>query len=214
MPAAELIRSMSIHPSPCRLLLEAIDHAKTAHHQSWHQRVIVWADSTDDTSTSLATVHLVSSFMDGVSKATFASLPNPTDTASSTISPNLSLFGAGPTDNDVNQGSITDSFLMAPLAALAKAEPIMIRNSVVDMGDGTYAVQFFGSSGKPEFVRVSDVFGAGSHDGYFGASIPARSILSGNLVMEKALCLLRYESRAPMPPSFRVHRPQSLPTLA
>jgi hypothetical protein len=164
--------------------IEAIDHAKTTI-DSHGSHVIIWADSTDDTSTSLATLHSVSSFMDGVSKSTSASMPNPTDTASTTIKPSLSLFGAGPAYDDVNQGSITDSFLMAPLAALAKTQPSVIQNSIVDMGDGTYTVQLFNSAGTADFVRVSDVFGAGSNNGYFGAAPGAHKTIWA-AVMEKA----------------------------
>lgn len=49
---------------------------------------------------------------------------------------------AGPAADDVIQGEIGDCYMLAVLSSLAKINPTRIRESVVDLGDGTYAVQF------------------------------------------------------------------------
>lgn len=59
----------------------------------------------------------------------------------------------GPAPADVKQGSIGDCYFMAGLGAVAKTAPDRIRQLVVDLGDGTYAVNFH-NNGKNAFVRV------------------------------------------------------------
>lgn len=55
---------------------------------------------------------------------------------------NVPLFTeAGPMPDDVNQGEVGDCWLMAPLAAVAKTAPEYIRQSIVSLGDGTFAVR-------------------------------------------------------------------------
>ena len=64
------------------------------------------------------------------------------------------LFGdAGPIADDVVQGQVGDCYYLASLAAIAKTDPSVIQQSVVDLGDGTYAVQFV-KGGSKVFVRV------------------------------------------------------------
>ncbi|HYE21235.1 MAG TPA: C2 family cysteine protease [Tepidisphaeraceae bacterium] len=65
------------------------------------------------------------------------------------------LFGAaGPTADDIAQGYVGDCWYLASLSAIAKANPNAIRQSVVELGDGTYAVQFANANGTKAFVRV------------------------------------------------------------
>jgi hypothetical protein len=65
------------------------------------------------------------------------------------------LFSAsGPTEGDVFQGSLNDCYFLADLAAVAQVDPNRIRQSICDLGDGTYAVQFTNGSGATEYVRV------------------------------------------------------------
>src|SRR5688572_11579109 len=59
----------------------------------------------------------------------------------------------GPTQDDVDQGSLGDCYFLAPLAAIAKTNPDRIRQSVVELGDRTYAVRFH-SGGTEQYVRV------------------------------------------------------------
>jgi hypothetical protein len=59
----------------------------------------------------------------------------------------------GPTMDDIFQGDIGDCYFMAPLSALAKTQPNRMRQLVVDLGDGSYAVHFK-RNGQDVFVRV------------------------------------------------------------
>ncbi|HET6246946.1 MAG TPA: C2 family cysteine protease [Tepidisphaeraceae bacterium] len=68
---------------------------------------------------------------------------------------NIPLFGSsGPTENDINQGNADDCYFVAALSAVAKIDPNAIRQSVVDLGDGTYAVDFK-KNGTDHFIRVN-----------------------------------------------------------
>jgi hypothetical protein len=83
-------------------------------------------------------------------------LPEPITTDGSTYSnfSNHPLFSsAGPFENDIYQGSIGDCYFLATLSAITKVDPWRIRQSVLDMGDGTYLVQFSKGESKV-FIRV------------------------------------------------------------
>ena len=127
----------------------------------------IWCDSTD-IFTGSGVVHKVGTFADGVSKAVGAAMPNPTD-GGATIVDKASLFGTGPVAGDVNQGEVGDCYFLSSLAAFAGAKASVLTNSAVDLGDGTYAVQFMNSSNQPVFVRVSDSFSAGPFGGFMYA---------------------------------------------
>jgi len=60
---------------------------------------------------------------------------------------------AGPKGDDVSQGMVGDCFVMAVFLSTADLDPTRVRESVVDLGDGTYAVQF-GLGKAKKFVRV------------------------------------------------------------
>ena len=60
---------------------------------------------------------------------------------------------AGPTADDVEQGGIGDCYYLSVLTSVAKTDATVIRESVVDLGDGTYWVQFR-KGGNNVFVRV------------------------------------------------------------
>lgn len=65
------------------------------------------------------------------------------------------LFSAdGPTLDDVNQGALGDCYFLAQVGSFAQVNPNIIRQSVVDLGDGTFAVQFVDDYGAPTFYRV------------------------------------------------------------
>jgi hypothetical protein len=67
---------------------------------------------------------------------------------------NLPLFSkAGPAADDVKQGQLGDCYFLASLAAIARQDPQFIRQSIVDLGDGTFAAQFTNRSHRT-FVRV------------------------------------------------------------
>jgi hypothetical protein len=66
----------------------------------------------------------------------------------------MPLFpSVGPNQDDIDQGDVGDCYFLATLGAVAKANPDRIRQSVVDLGDRTYAVRFF-SGGTEQYVRV------------------------------------------------------------
>lgn len=83
-------------------------------------------------------------------------LAEPTTTDGSTYQ-NFSshpLFSpAGPSPDDVAQGDVGDCYFLSVLSSVAKIDPWKIRQSVLDMGDGTYLVQFNRAGGKV-YVRV------------------------------------------------------------
>ena len=60
---------------------------------------------------------------------------------------------AGPIADDITQGNVGDCYYLASLAAIAETDPSRIRQSVVDLGDGTFAVQFV-KGGSKVYVRV------------------------------------------------------------
>ena len=96
---------------------------------------------------------------------------------------------AGPTGGDVAQGAIGDCYLMAVFLSVADLNATRIRESVVDLGDGTYAVQF-GLGKAKKFVRVDADLPVGP-DG-----APAYAALGdgGSMwvaVMEKAYAMYR-----------------------
>lgn len=65
------------------------------------------------------------------------------------------LFGpSGPLPQDVTQQDAGDCFFLASLSAIAAVKPEYLKQMVTNLGDGTYAVRFFGSGGNPVFVRV------------------------------------------------------------
>src|SRR5581483_7599550 len=134
-------------------------------------------------------LHSVAAFAGNVSKATGASLANPSDSGA-TISPNMSLFGAGPVAGDVNQGEVGDCYFLSTLAAFAQTNPAKLDESAVDLGDGTYAVQFYNAQSKPLFVRVSDSFAVGGFDGYAFAQ-PGANATIWAMVIEKAFAYFR-----------------------
>jgi hypothetical protein len=149
--------------------------------------VSLWLDSVDAFS-GKGTVHWVSSFAGGVSKAAGAALPNPSD-AGAIVNVSATLWGSGPVIDDVNQGSVGDCYYLASLAGFAWETPAVLMESAVDMGDGTYAVQFM-KSGLPVYVRVSSQLSAGSFDGYKYAH-PGASGAVWAPILEKAFAYFR-----------------------
>lgn len=64
------------------------------------------------------------------------------------------LFPAdGPSEQDVDQNGAADCYFLAPMSSVAKLDPGRLTDRVVDLGDGTYAVQFE-RGGSHYFVRV------------------------------------------------------------
>jgi hypothetical protein len=169
-----------------RTTVDSIDAAPTTVY-GWGMNNIVWADASD-TVIGWASTHKVASFAGGVSKALGASLPNPSDSGT-TFTVHASLFGKAPIAADINQGAVGDCYYLASLASFANQKPSVIRNSAVDLGDGTYAVEFY-NSGTPEFVRVNNSFPVGGFNGYEFAQPGTNGSIWGP-VMEKAFAYFR-----------------------
>lgn len=96
---------------------------------------------------------------------------------------------AGPVSDDVKQGQVGDCYFLAPLSSLARVNPNEIRQSIVDLGDGTYGVHFK-KSGADVFVRVDADLATYS----WGAPAYAGLGAQGSLwvsVMEKAWAQFR-----------------------
>ncbi len=166
--------------------LETIDGASTKI-SSLSTDVTAWVDSTDAFSGS-GLVHKVANFAGGVSKATGAALANPTDSGA-TVKASGSLFGNGPVAADVNQGEVGDCYFLSSLAALAGQQPQTLVQSAVDMGDGTYTVQFENGN-TPTFVRVSSAMPKGPFGGYMYAH-PGSDGSIWAMVFEKAFAYYR-----------------------
>ncbi len=165
-----------------RTTVMTIDGAATTINSSANN-VSAWIDSTD-TLTGSATTHKVTTFVGGVTKAQGAALADPSDMGAKTQL-NMSLFGTAPVESDINQGATGDCYFLSSLAAFAHSNPGVVAESAVDMGDGTYAVQFY-NNGSPVFVRVnSDI-----SQGYTYAK-PGANNTAWAMVLEKAFCYFR-----------------------
>ncbi len=119
-----------------------------------------WADSAKserilDLSNfeSRNTVHRISGFLQPQIPMTVLALaPSTNDLPDPVVNDNTitylnysdhPLFGhAGPSADDVVQGNLGDCYLLASLASVAQVDPSQIRQTVADLGDGTYAVHF------------------------------------------------------------------------
>ncbi len=105
--------------------------------------------------------HRIASFTDGsktVSKELSGQrLFDPTSSYSYNTFSNRPLFSStGPSADDIKQGQTGDCYFLATLASIADHDQNVIKQSVVDLGDGTYAVQFTKVDGSKTFVRVDN----------------------------------------------------------
>ncbi len=118
-------------------------------------------------------VHRVASFVGNVSKEAngqdiadpVAKNPDNGKTFSYAKTFTRPLFpSAGPSLDEIKQGGIGSCSYLAALGAVAKTNASWLRNTAVELGDGSYAVRFF-SGGNATYVRVdSDL--AMSSDGF------------------------------------------------
>lgn len=133
-------------------------------------------DDASDQELSSGTVHRVAAFIgDKADPALGSSLPATPGDGTTSPRPNaqvltdpqltdgatgyrnfshLPLFSSkGPIEQEVIQGQLGDCYFLASIASLARVDTSFIRRNMVDLGDGTYAVQFMNRS-TPSFVRV------------------------------------------------------------
>jgi fibronectin type 3 domain-containing protein len=169
-----------------RLTIAAIDGAGTSVNNA-DTNANVWIDSTDAFS-GAGIVHKVANFYQNVSKAIGINITDPTG-GSRTVRPTASLWGSGPVAGDVNQGGVGDCYYLASLAAFANTCPAKLQSMAVDLGDGTYAVQYM-RGGTASYVRVDGDFYAGNYDGYAYAQPGASGDLWA-MVMEKSYAYFR-----------------------
>lgn len=102
---------------------------------------------------------------------------------------NSSLWGTGPQVTDVNQGSANDCYFLTALQSLAKWEPDKLQEMAVDLGDGTYAVQFT-RNGVTSYVRVDGDLPTGPYNG-LQYNHPGASGNQWASIMEKAYAFFR-----------------------
>jgi Ca2+-binding RTX toxin-like protein len=126
----------------------------------------IWADSESTEKTDASTyeketqrLHRVSSFFNSSTRELSGPILKDPTTKASEAKLNFKdhrLFSeAGPKLTDINQGILGDCWFVATLASVARTKPQFIRNMVVDLGDGTFAVQLFsGPTSQRMFVRV------------------------------------------------------------
>lgn len=109
------------------------------------------------------TVHSVASFANGASrelKGQNIADPNANDTrlnnapAYASFADRPLFADAGPGPDDINQQLVGDCYYLAGLSGIARVNPQRIRNNIVDLGDGTFGVQFFDTNGNASFYRV------------------------------------------------------------
>ncbi len=103
----------------------------------------------------------------------------------------LPLFGPkGPQLSDIVQGNVGDCYFLATLGAMVQTDPASIRRLVVDLGDGTYAVNFSNASGQSVFVRVdADLWTNAAGSPVFAGLGPQKALWVA--VVEKAWAFYR-----------------------
>jgi hypothetical protein len=152
----------------------------------------IWIDSTDVFS-GVGSVHKVANFYEGVSKGIGIDIADPTPSSSdfsTKIRVSASLWGAGPVIGDVNQGSIGDCYFLGSLAAFANTTPDTLQNRAVDLGDGTYVVEYL-RGGSGSYVRVDGDVVVGPWNGFYNAQPGATGDIWA-LIMEKSYAYFRY----------------------
>jgi hypothetical protein len=105
--------------------------------------------------------HRIASFTDGSTKVSKElngqRISDPTSSYAYAPFNDRPLFSStGPSADDVKQGQTGDCYFLATLASIADHDQNEITQSVVDLGDGTYAVQFEQYDGTKTFVRVDN----------------------------------------------------------
>lgn len=142
-------------------------------------------------------LHRIASFVNG------RSLANPAVTDATMTTKSFSadpLFGAnGPTENDISQGYLGDCYFLSALSAVAKVDADRIRQSIVQLGDGTFAVQMHQANGQLGFVRLTadlPTWGASGPVAYANASATTGLWVA---LLEKAFTYFRTGANAAAP---------------
>ncbi len=152
------------------------------------------------TEKSAGDVHTVASFYQPYTSTPGASgyvtstrdgsnLVDPTSAGSGWTRLSASLWGLGPVQQDVNQGQASDCYYLTDLQSLARLQPARLQQMAVDLGDGTYAVQFY-RNGSPVYVRVDGDLPTAPWGGLYYAHQGA-SADQWAAIMEKAYAYFR-----------------------
>jgi hypothetical protein len=118
-----------------------------------------WCDSADSLAgttsaeTAAQCIHVISAFSQPTSTSNVTlqvdtqALPEPTaGVGYSSNFVNNPLWVDGPQYNDIRQGQVGDCYFLAGLSALADTDPGLLQQSIVALGDGSYAVRFYSGS--------------------------------------------------------------------
>jgi Ca2+-binding RTX toxin-like protein len=99
-------------------------------------------------------IHKIQRFSNGADRTLNGdNIFDPVDIGAKARFSNRPLFGPnGPHKDDIRQGNLGDCYFLATLGATAKISSDKIRQRVVDLGDGTYAVKMFDNGAK--YYRV------------------------------------------------------------
>jgi hypothetical protein len=158
-----------------------------------------WIDSADGATASITEssggyVHSVAQFFQPWTSNTASAdyvglelqgqnLRDPSDSGGAIRYTATSLWGTVPLATDVRQGGLNDCYFLSGIDAVAFSDPYHLMNAAVDLGDGTYCVQFQRNGVKYQ-LRVDGDFGGG------GAVLSASHDL-WPLVLEKAFAFFR-----------------------
>jgi hypothetical protein len=123
-----------------------------------------------------------------------SNLVDPASDGAGWTRPTASLWGLRPVQEDVNQGQVGDCYFLTDMQSLARLQPSRLQQMAVDLGDGTYAVQFY-RGGSAVYVRVDGDLPTAPWGGLYYAHPGA----SGNewvAIMEKAYAYFRTGANA------------------
>ncbi len=166
-----------------------------------------WSDKSDTLNASSAEsstghVHLIDSFYQpygpgSVSNAIDgANLPDPSATGGAwTRLSNNSFWGTGPKQEDINQGGVGDCYYLTVLQSMARLQPDKLQTLAVDLGDGTYAIQFKRNN-VTQYVRVDADIPTWSDSGVIVYNHPGNTGNQWVSIMEKAYAFFRSGSNS------------------
>jgi hypothetical protein len=161
-----------------------------------------WVDGTDTvyasaTETAAGRVHSIAGFYQPYTTSKVgaeldgADLADPgSNGAGWTRLTNSSLFGTGARQDDINQGQVGDCYFLTTLQSIARLDPDRLRELAVDLGDGTFAVQFK-RNGVTQYVRVDGDLPTAPWGGLY-YNRPGASGTQWASIMEKAYAFYRY----------------------
>jgi hypothetical protein len=160
-----------------------------------------WSDSTDTllgtnaAETAAQSIHTITAFSQPTATSNITlqidgqTLPQPVAAGSySSLFVNNPLFAGVPQFTEALQGASPDCYWIAGLSSLADNNPGLLQQSIVALGDGSYAVRFFGSAG-PTYWRI-DAQLATSGTSTVYAHVPSTGSLWAPL-LEKAFAQFR-----------------------